>query len=141
MIRWFWNLINPVVPAQSIKMRSSVGQRTLLFARQLIADKRRWTRGVEAANANGSECDPTSPEAACFCAAGAIKACAANDVAYATAMHCLASSIKPGYDHSDRPHFSAFVTITNVNDKKGHKAVLKAFDAAIKEIYDPRRHG
>ncbi len=112
IFRWIRDKIDPVLPAQRI-IHEVPGPTTpkaaLVKARALIEDDRRWTKGVEARMASGSECSPTSPDAVCFCACGALKAVDAPNAAYKALAVAIASE----------------------NDKEGHRAILRAFDRAI----------
>lgn len=131
MIRWLWNLLSPPIAAKDLKMRSHHAHRVLVFARTLIEDRRRWTTGVEARTAAGYEVDPQSPDAACFCAFGAIDACSASIGAQAGAARALATAIRPTWDDG---RTLPIMVIAGCNDRQGHKAVLAAFDRAIKAV-------
>jgi hypothetical protein len=126
LIRAVWHLVSPPIPANELKMRSKMPHRVLVFARNLIEDRRRWTTGVEARMASGIECTPDSPDAVCFCANGALRACSADPAALMAATARLASVI-------DEPAPTAYIAVAHQNDGRGHRAVLAAFDKAIAE--------
>jgi hypothetical protein len=118
------------VPAQQVISKSKHPQRVLAFARVLIADRRRWTTGVAARRASGTECSPHDPDAVCFCAYGAIDACATTDAARREAEELLARVICP--EPKTLGDTLPCSVISRVNDRKGHKATLAAFDECLR---------
>jgi hypothetical protein len=99
-------------------------------ARSLIADEQHWCRGQLAEDARGRIVLPISAKAVRRCALGAVIAAAFQltrnyDAAYALAHNAL------------RPHFG-LSTLVQVNDVRGHAAVLALFDEVISFGQDGR---
>jgi hypothetical protein len=92
-------------------------------ARALIADESHWCRGELARDVNGVGVCPTSDMAIKRCGLGALIA----------AAHQIIPDHRRAYDlaiKAMRPlHGSA--TLVNVNDLRGHAAVLALFDEVI----------
>jgi hypothetical protein len=92
-------------------------------ARALIADEHHWSRGDLARDANGVGVCPTSDMAMKRCGLGAL----------IMAAYQITNDHRGAYDlaiKAMRPlHGSA--TLVNVNDVRGHAAVLALFDEAI----------
>lgn len=129
-LRYLWNQFEAAVPAQQLIMRSGHPDRVLVFARELIAHRARWTTGVEARRADGYICDPKSPKAARFCAAGAIEACATTDAARDLALALLADAIDPVAPAPGRPRIRDFMRAAGFSDHRGHRETLALFDRA-----------
>jgi hypothetical protein len=92
-------------------------------ARALIADKSRWCRGDLARDTNGVGVCPTSDSATKRCGLGALIMAAYQVTKDRRQAHDLAIKAM-------RPlHGSA--TLVNVNDVRGHAAVLALFDEVI----------
>jgi hypothetical protein len=92
-------------------------------ARALIADKSRWCRGHLARDTNGVAVCPTSDSATKRCGLGALIMAAYQVTNDRRQAHDLAIKAM-------RPlHGSA--TLVNVNDVRGHAAVLALFDEVI----------
>ncbi len=102
----------------------------LIAARELIADKSRWTQGTLARNVEGNpEHCVQGKTAVCFCAAGAVMHCATGEdeeewIGAWSALDAAAFSLYGGRD------------VAGVNDKLGHEAVLKVYDHAISNCED-----
>lgn len=47
---------------------------------ELLADEKKWTKGANAKDTKGNRVSAFDPDAACFCAWGAIRLCFNNDV-------------------------------------------------------------
>jgi hypothetical protein len=92
-------------------------------ARALIADEQHWCRRHLAQDASGVSVSPTSARAAKRCGLGAL----------IMAAYQITNDHRGAYDlaiKAMRPlHGSA--TLVNVNDVRGHAAVLALFDEAI----------
>jgi hypothetical protein len=92
-------------------------------ARALIEDERHWCRGALARDMNGVSVCPTDSRAARRCALGALIAAAyqiTNDFGRA---HDLAiSAVRPLHGGA---------TLVNVNDVRGHAAVLALLDEVL----------
>ena len=92
-------------------------------ARSLIADESHWCRGDLARDANGVGVCPTSDSATKRCGLGALIMAAYRITNDRRQAHDLAIKAM-------RPlHGSA--TLVNVNDVRGHAAVLALFDEVI----------
>jgi hypothetical protein len=92
-------------------------------ARGLVADQSRWCRGELARDANGVGVCPTSDSATKRCGLGALIMAAYQITNDRRQAHDLAIKAM-------RPlHGSA--TLVNVNDVRGHAAVLALFDEVI----------
>jgi len=92
-------------------------------ARCLIEEKEHWCRGTLAVDAHGNPVCPTDPMAKRRCALGALIA-AAHDLTYNTRQaYDLAISVV----RSCR----ATSTLVNINDVRGHAAVLAFLDEVI----------
>ena len=92
-------------------------------ARSLIEEKEHWCRGTLAVDARGNHVCPTDSRAKRRCALGAIVAAAyefTNDPGQA---YDLAVSVVRS--------FRGTSTLVNVNDVRGHAAVLALLDEAI----------
>jgi hypothetical protein len=92
-------------------------------ARSLIADQQHWCRGVLAQDASGASVLATSASAVQRCGLGALIAAAYQlshdfDVANELAHRAL----RPG---------CGVATLVQVNDTRGHAAVLALFDEVI----------
>jgi len=94
---------------------------TLKAARAVIADKKRWTKEYFAVDMNGRPCEENCLDAVKFCALGALQfvdgpfECEAEDL--------LFNACERLFD----------LGVADTNDIKGHAAILKAFDRAIKD--------
>ncbi len=98
--------------------------RVLREARELIADKTRWTRRAFARSHAGLEIAATDTRATCWCGAGAVMLKAGEDLTGSLAWPAWASLCRASRELFWRePQF--------VNDDLGHEAILQVFDAAI----------
>jgi hypothetical protein len=92
-------------------------------ARALIEDERHWCRNELARDANGRSLDPTDRSAARRCGLGALIAAAyeiTNDHRCAQELAIGALRLTCGSS-----------TLVNVNDTRGHAAVLALFDEVL----------
>lgn len=108
--------------------------RTAMF---LISDPAHWTTGamartapaVDPANVTGVMDD----DAACFCATGALRRAIGDSRAlgerYDRGYRALSDAIKrrPGDE-------ATWLTVVDVNDHEGHRAVLDLYDRAIAKL-------
>ncbi len=94
---------------------------TLIAARARIATPERWTQGANARDLRGASIDSDAPDAACWCAGGAILAEARREYP-SEALMMLGKSIRP-FCQSLVEFNDAFV--------RTHAEVLAAFDHAI----------
>lgn len=90
-------------------------------AHELLADESKWTTGSYARKANGAPVHFDSPEAVCWCAAGAIWKCSGTTKRYSQAM-AKARKI------TERDYPGRF--LEGVNDNIGYEAVLKVLREA-----------
>ncbi len=100
-------------------------------ARDLLANPENWTQFELAATVDDESCQPWQPEAAKFCAYGALLKCA-HDLCgdLAIAHHFVDSALTDIFgDKADTDQLST--TIFQVNDREGRKAVLELFDKAL----------
>jgi hypothetical protein len=93
-------------------------------ARDRIADPAHWCKDKLAKKANGEPCAIDNPQAAPFCALGAIA------VEYLP-LYGGNSFLAIGRADSLRFHVWPSHQLTEVNDEEGHAAVLKLFDKAL----------
>jgi hypothetical protein len=110
-------------------------ERTLRRARDLIADRACWTRHAQARDASGCSVDPTSDQAVCFCAIGAVMRYAPDDRSCQRALYTLAEAASAMLGNSwGSPQDEEEVTslVTNINDAFGWEAVLRVFDRALR---------
>ena len=92
-------------------------------ARQLIADEHHWCCRHFGEDANGFPVSPTSTSATKRCALGAV-----IEAAYQL-THNLDVAYQIGYQ-ALRPRYGS-ATLIQVNDVRGHAAVLALFDEVI----------
>jgi hypothetical protein len=92
-------------------------------ARELIADEQHWCRRHLALDKNGVVVSPTSARAVKLCGLGAVIAAAYQLTHDFDAAHQLAQEVL-------RP-LRGSATLVNVNDVRGHAAVLALFDEVI----------
>jgi len=95
----------------------------LTRARDRIADPARWCQAVEATDETGMRCDATSPNAASWCAVGALNVSSGHrNATFYAARKALRDSARQLTDYID---------VDDVNDTLGHAAVMRVYDAAI----------
>jgi hypothetical protein len=92
-------------------------------ARALIEDERHWCRNELARDTNGHSMDPTERSAVRRCGLGALIA-AAYEITddHRRAQDLAVSALRPICGSS---------TLVNVNDSRGHAAVLTLFDEVL----------
>lgn len=96
----------------------------LKLAKELLADKSRWTQGASARDGDGVEVFPNDPAACQFCIYGAMsRVC--NGEYPPNALNVVA---KVSFDLFDDWHPN------RVNDTLGFKAVHKILDTAIERL-------
>jgi hypothetical protein len=92
-------------------------------ARALIEDERHWCRNELARDANGRSVDPTDQRAIRRCGLGALIAAAYQITNDHRRAHDLAiSAVRP---------LHGTATLVNVNDVRGHVAVIALLDEVI----------
>jgi hypothetical protein len=92
-------------------------------ARALIADEQHWCRGLLAQDASGASVLATSASAVKRCGLGAVVAAAYQLTHDFDAANELAhNALRPRY---------GVATLVQVNDMRGHAAVLALFDEVI----------
>ena len=92
-------------------------KQTLIAARALIADERRWTKRAKARDEYGLIATPTDERAICFCSIGAIEKVCCRYVEQINARQQLNSVIS--------------MSLSIYNDTHTHAEVLAMFDKAI----------
>lgn len=97
----------------------------LKAAREIVADKSRWTVGEYARSKHGYRCDPDHPRAVSFCSIGAIAKVCMKKVSvvedgYPAAQFLRAAAKEAGYSN-----------VPALNDRANHEAAVKMFDRAI----------
>jgi hypothetical protein len=107
--------------------------KTLIAARELIADPAHWLQGAMARNGRGEPVDARAPVACRWCAMGAIRKEAPDDVTRGMATRAV----------NIKAESMGFWSIVNVNDAytfrpgklrdQAHAATLMVFDLAIGE--------
>jgi hypothetical protein len=95
------------------------------LARALIADERHWCWHTIALDNNGVALSAMSPRAVRWCALGAAIAAAYQLTHDVDTAHKLA--------HEVLAPIGGPITLTRVNDTRGHSAVLALFDQVIAE--------
>ena len=108
-------------------MTTTVQKQVLINARALIADPAHWTRGELACTAEGQSVAWCDPSATKWCAQGAIYRAAYDLVA----DQKEATRIGNGAAKSICRPRRLFMSLTIINDRQGHAAVLAAFDKAL----------
>ena len=93
------------------------------LARALIADEQHWCLHYLALDKNGDAVGPMSPRAVRRCALGAVIAAAYQLTHDFDAAHRLGHEVVAPMGHPD--------TLMQVNDNRGHSAVLALFDGVI----------
>lgn len=91
----------------------------LRAARARIEDPKNWQQGWYASTADGRRTMGSDPDAACFCAYGALDNAGASESGEISALLEAAAVRLFNQD------------LIDVNDQEGHAAVLQVFDAAI----------
>ncbi len=113
----------PTEPPKSPTVRD-----VIVRAREIIADKKHWCRGIWAKDVAGNQVSVYSAEAHSFCAIGAISR-ASIELGESLGVGDL---IRDATHELNKPSQTSF-HISHVNDNKGHAAVLALFDRWIAE--------
>ena len=100
----------------------------LVAARELISDKKRWTQCAYARNKYRKSCNPSNRSAVKFCGLGALIREVTPD-RYAEAKHFLNLAAKQIQTEDGLP--GRGTTAIQINDDRGHVAVLRMYDRAI----------
>ena len=98
------------------------GIELLKAVREKISDKERWTEGAFARTAGDIPVDPRDPAAVCWCVIGAAIA-----VEGSSTLANMGGGM--GWDELIGTYLAE-----DVNDQKGHKAVLDLLDKRIAEL-------
>jgi hypothetical protein len=99
----------------------SLEKQVIARARELIADKKHWTREAYARDLNSHPCDPLEKSAVRFCAVGALQR-AAWDLGVGPGPLDEANTVLRSLN---------VVCMPWLNDNKGHAAVLALFDRGL----------
>lgn len=121
-------------------MSPSLQHQVLRKAREILRDKRKWTRYGSARTGSGTVCTPYAPEAVKFCAYGAI-ACAALEITgdrqQARKLAGTIEMLLVGSERASQPQNR----LCHINDRrKGYAAVIGLFDAAAAQWQDAEPH-
>ena len=105
-------------------MSQPIDIQILEIARAMIANPKTWTRGCAARDRRGEEVAPESAEAVRWCALGAV----------GRAMFELGAPVSAAQSAFKRLDGNAWLlSISDINDRKGRKAAVSLFDAALVE--------
>ena len=105
------------------EMARSLKLQVVERARALIADQRHWCRGDLARDVNGVAVCPTAADAVKRCGLGAVMAAAYDLTHDSNAARDFAfRALRPCYGTT---------TLVQINDLRGHAAVLALFDEVI----------
>lgn len=110
-------------------LSANLQHQVLRRARDLLSDKRKWTRYGAARSGNGAVCPPYAPDAVRFCAYGAIARAALEVTGNRQQARGLARSIEMhllGGERASQPNGR----LCQVNDRKGYAAIIRLLDAA-----------
>ena len=113
-------------------MIQNLQHQILRKARDLLSDKRKWTRYGAARTGSGTICPPYAPDAVKFCAYGAIARAALEVTGNRQQARLFAKSIEMllvGVERAPHPQ----KRLSHINDHKGYSAVLGLFDAAVED--------
>lgn len=116
-------------------MSPNLQHQILRKARDLLSDKRKWTRYCAARTGNGAICPPYAPDAVKFCAYGAIARAALEVTGNTQQARQFARSIETllvGVERAPHPQ----KRLSHINDHKGYAVVLGLFDAAVEDCSD-----
>ena len=104
----------------------------LVAARDLISDKQRWTRFVNARDEHGSPCSPLAARACQFCSVGALMR-AADGHLTSHKRREAGNFLRFGAKEFEKNHhvFLRSNSASSINDNYGHEAVLQMYDKAI----------
>ena len=108
------------------RMSKTLKVQVIEKARALIEDERHWCRGELARDVNALSICPTDSGAERRCALGALIAAAYQITNNRSRAHALAiSAVRPLYGSA---------TLVNVNDVRGHTAVLALLDEVLTAV-------
>ena len=113
--------------------------RVLKEARALISDKEAWTKGAMARDKYGDIVYASSPNAVCFCAAGAVEQVSGDPDIFHAAIAQLNAVVKEQYPELSFESFEKglpCITVVNDTPETTHEDILKFFDAAIALLGD-----
>lgn len=125
-------------------------KKSLMEARTLIADIEDWAQGSHARDADGTEVEPWSPRAICWCASGALaKACGLRSwdrhtISYDEGVKAMAKSSKELYgipfiyvnDGGANYRLLPYSASDQDRSEVAHTATLRVFDHAIANAID-----
>jgi glycogen synthase len=113
-------------------MTTVTAKEILVQARELISDENHWTVKGLARNKDHAFVAPSSNQATCWCAMGAI--CKVDTMPGWDFENLSSVALRASWHLDEVAERYCFASITNVNDHRGHAAVLAVFDEAIKTI-------
>jgi hypothetical protein len=105
----------------------SLQRQVIRRAREIIADPAHWLEGHFAVDAMGGRCTPACSAAVRFCAIGALWRAASEIIPDAEKAQHAANTVVDALEHLQ----GSYQSLKNVNDRRGHKAVLEIFDKAL----------
>jgi hypothetical protein len=107
-------------------------------ARELLSDPKRWAKKWFAKGSLGFDCDALSPDAVCWCVAGAIERVAAGrSQAYREAIGAFVAANhielpRTTEDDEERDELQGMLdSIGGYNDESEHAAIVRSLEAAI----------
>ena len=95
-------------------------------ARQLLEDRKRWTRYASARDPSGRKCAPTEDRAVRYCAYGALLRAAYQVTGCPKRAAELARTTERMVAGDTR--------LSQVNDKSGYRAVVRLMEAASRDV-------
>lgn len=101
-------------------------KQTLEAARAVIADPSHWIQGELARDKDGNTISPDHPDACQWCGYGAV----------AKVTNCddnLAAKVEDALRAAGRSLFPGEFFATDINDVRGHEAVMDVFNEAISQ--------
>ena len=115
-------------------MSKPLAYQVIMRAREIIADKRNWTQGTQAADKNGRPTRPHDERAARFCATGALNRAGfqlTGDLAQARLLtEATCATLCPIIINDACDPLDA-VQMINDKHRTGHAAILKLFDETV----------
>ena len=116
--------------------------KVLKCARKLITKRERWTTGAFARDIGGLPCTSYSPDACCFCAAGAVQRVSDKllresffkDVHESAKMNDIVINGLSTASRKIPTDSYGYISIADFNDHTTHNKVLKLFDNLIQHL-------
>ena len=112
---------------KGLQMSRNLQSQILSRARQLLDDRKRWTRHAPARDLSGRKCAPTEVCAVRYCAYGALLRSAYQMTHCKKRAAVLARS-------TEQMILGGNSRLAHVNDKRGYRVVLRLLDAASDQL-------